>query len=102
MEELPGERAGTRRFYYAGYLYHLDARNEVFETYRCATRGRIRCRGAVRVEGGRLELISPHDTHEPNLYSMLEALMKAELLELCRDTFLSPLQIYREVSEGYG
>ena len=69
------ERIESRRHYNDGYLYHLDSRNDLFETYRCANRGGMRCRGTVRVEGDgrRVLLIAAHDLHGPNYWSLEEA-----------------------------
>ena len=103
MEELPGERAGSRRYYNDGYIDHLDSRTDLFETYRCDIRGGMRCRGMVRVEGvdRRVRFITGHDLHGPNYWSVEEAQMKIELLELCRTT-LDPLgHLYIEVAARY-
>ena len=101
MEELPGMRAGSRRYHHRGYLYHLDSRNALFDMYRCAARTTLHCRGMVRIEGAIVQIITPHELHDPNPFTMQEVRMKEELLALSRGSFLPLLDLYREVSGRY-
>lgn len=104
MEEAPGERPGTRRFFHGGYAYHFDVREGDLgqnNLYRCASRTRSLCRGTARVERGNVIVISPHDQHAPNPNIVEEARMKGELLELARGTLRAFRQLHDEVAARY-
>ena len=95
MEELPGERAGSRRYYNDGYIDHLDSRTDLFETYRCDIRGGMRCRGMVRVEG-----VDPCEKSHVRSYvrSHVRCHMRTDMSSLVQSGTKTSHEISREIS----
>ena len=69
MDEVPGKRRGTRKYIYAGYVYHLDTASAENNICR-STRSTSRCTGTARVQGYQVEVVQAHDlaanSHEEN------------------------------------
>ena len=100
MDELPGKRRGTSKFIYGGYGYHRDPTSVGNNVYRCSARSASRCIGSVRVDGNEVHVMRPHN-HPANPHLLQEALIKVELLRLCRETSRTFDDIYREVALRY-
>ena len=100
MDEVPGKRRGTRKYIYAGYVYHLDTASAENNIYRCSTRSTSRCTGTARVQGHQVEVVQAHD-HAANSHVLQEAIMRSEILQLCGETSRTFDDIYREVSLRY-
>lgn len=95
IHELPGKREGSVRYFYNGYVYHVDSRNEYI--LRCSMRSSLRCPGKIIVNDNNIvEFFTGHADHAPDMTILEKELFKNRLIERSRETFNPYEEIFND------
>ena len=95
MIRFPGKQSNTYKYYFDGYIYYADSRNQLI--FRCGERNRG-CQAALYSDNFNSEVanINPVGNHnhmaEPDLLIKMRFL--GELLDSMRTTFEDPKTIF--------
>ena len=96
---LDGIRGDTRKYFYDGFIYHLDGRANLRSCiYRCNTRSSTGCTGKIYVEAGRIVAAEPHENHEPEVDFLRKYEFRREIYRLCEESFDTFEDIFNNVS----
>lgn len=102
LEELPGERPNTFRYFFDGYVYHKDNRSKdpTYGIYRCSQRTKYNCPGALIADGElnvQEEELVDHYGHAQNNRLIAQYNWKINVLTLCRTTSRELREIFDQM-----
>ena len=101
MEEIPGKQKGSVKYYYKGYIYHLDDRYDP-GTLRCCERGTaFKCKARIELASDNFlndvhEVTGKHN-HDADFLIPLKNQFEKDVLTLCRTTFLDITDIFDNI-----